>query len=106
MQNPEAHTLAKSTIFAVGRDPRRPLSTAVALAVRWAFGYMSPGVLTVFLASTPVVAAWAGILASACVTALGVMLSWLVGFSSCAGTVSPAEIVLYTLSATAVIWVA
>jgi len=113
MQNSETDTLAKSTILTV--DPRSAKAvlvaigcTVAALAARWAIGYMGPGVspFPVFLASTLVAAAWAGIPAGACVATLGFLLSWLFFSSSSPGTFSPAGIALYTLSATAVIWVA
>ena len=113
MQNSETDTLAKSTILTV--DPRSAKAvlvavgcTVAALAARWIIGYIGPGVspFPVFLASTLVAAAWAGIPAGACVATLGFLLSWLFFSSSSPGTFSPAGIALYTLSATAVIWVA
>ncbi len=113
MQKPETEALARPTIFAV--KPRSWSAflvaigcTAVAWAVRWAIGYVGPGVspFPVFLASTLVVAAWAGIPAGASAAALGFLLSWLVFSSASPGTFSLAGIALYAFSAIAVISVA
>ena len=113
MQTPETDTLAKSTIASV--KPRSAKAfvvaigcTGIAWAVRWAIGYIGPGVtpFPVFLASTLVAAAWAGIAAGACAAALGFLVSWLAFSSASPGTFSPAGIALYTLSTIAVIWVA
>ena len=99
MQNSETDTLAKSTILTV--DPRSAKAvlvavgcTVAALAARWIIGYIGPGVspFPVFLASTLVAAAWAGIPAGACVATLGFLLSWLFFSSSSPGTFSPAGI--------------
>jgi PAS domain S-box-containing protein len=113
MREPDAHAFAKSTIFDV--EPRSAKAvlvavgcTVVAWVVRWAIGYAGPGVspFPVFLASTLVAAAWAGIPAGATAAALGFLLSWLVFSSASPGTFSLAGITLYTFSAAAVIGVA
>ena len=62
--------------------------------------------LPVFLTSTLVAAAWAGIPAGAFAAVLGFVLSWFVFFSASPGTFSPAGIGLYAFSAIAVISVA
>jgi PAS domain S-box-containing protein len=113
MREPETEAFAKSTIFAV--EPRSAKAflvamgcTVVAWVVRWAIGYVGPGVspFPVFLASTLMAAAWAGIPAGAFAAVLGFVLSWLAFFSASPGTFSPAGIALYSLSAIAVIYVA
>jgi len=76
--------------------------------VRWAIGYVEPGVspFPVFLTSTLVAAAWAGIPAGATAAGLGFLLSWLIFSSASPGTFSPTGIAIYALSAAAVIGVA
>ena len=92
MRKPETGAFAKTTIFAV--EPRSAKAflvavgcTVVAWGLRWAIGYVEPGVspFPVFLASTLVAAAWAGIPAGAFAASLGFLLSWLVFSSSVAG---------------------
>jgi hypothetical protein len=113
MLKPESETLARPAIFAV--EPRSWKAflvavgcTGVAWAMRWAIGYIGPGVspFPIFLASTLVAAAWAGIPAGAFAAALGFLLSWLVFSSASPGTFSLAGIGLYAFSAIAVIIVA
>jgi PAS domain S-box-containing protein len=113
MREPETGVFAKSTIFAVEPRSAKALLVAVgctiaAWGLRWAIGFVEPGVapLPVFLASTLVAAAWAGIPAGAFAAALGFVLSWLAFFSASPGTFSPAGIALYAFSAVAVISVA
>jgi PAS domain S-box-containing protein len=113
MPEPETGAFAKSTIFAV--EPRSAKAflvavgcTAAAWVVRWAIGFVGPGVspFFVFLASTLVAAAWAGIPAGVFAAALGFVLSWYAFFSASPGTFSLAGIALYAFSAIAVISVA
>jgi len=113
MLKPESETLARPAIFAV--EPRSWKAflvavgcTGVAWAMRWAIGYIGPGVspFPIFLASTLVAAAWAGIPAGAFAATLGFLLSWLVFSSASPGTFSLAGIGLYAFSAIAVIIVA
>ena len=76
--------------------------------MRWAIGYVEPGVspFPVFLTSTLVAAAWAGIPAGATAAGLGFLLSWLIFSSASPGTFRPTGIAIYALSAAAVIGVA
>src|SRR5882757_3846665 len=113
MLKPESEALARPAIFAV--EPRSWKAflvavgcTGVAWAMRWAIGYVEPGVspFPIFLASTLVAAAWAGIPAGTFAAALGFLLSWLVFSSASPGTFSLAGIGLYAFSTIAVITVA
>jgi hypothetical protein len=113
MQKPETEALARPAIFSI--EPRSWKAflvavgcTVVAWGVRWAIGYVGPGVspFPVFLASTLLAAAWAGIPAGAFAAALGFLVSWLVFSLASPGTFSPAGIGLYAFSAIAIISVA
>src|SRR4051812_2741840 len=106
MQEPDAHVFVKSAISTVESRWAKALllalgCTVVALVLRWAIGYVEPGVspFPVFLASTLVAAAWAGIPAGVFAAFLGFVLSWLVFSSASPGTFSPAGMVLYAVSA-------
>jgi PAS domain S-box-containing protein len=113
MLKPELETLARPAIFAVESRSWKAFlvavgCTGVAWAMRWAIGYIGPGVapFPIFLASTLVAAAWAGIPAGAFAATLGFVLSWFAFFSASPGTFSLAGIALYAFSAIAVISVA
>jgi hypothetical protein len=102
---------AKATI--VSAEPRKVILVAVgcnvaACGLRWVIGYVEEGVspFPVFVASTLLATAWAGIPAGAVAAALGFLLSWLAFFSASPGTFSPAGIALYSFSALAVIGIA
>src|SRR4029077_20799955 len=83
MRKPETGAFAKTTFFVEPRSAKAFLvavgCTVVAWGLRWAIGYVEPGVspFPVFLASTLVAAAWAGTPAGAVAAPLRFLLSWL-----------------------------
>jgi PAS domain S-box-containing protein len=102
---------AKATL--VSAEPRKVILVAVGCTVaawglRWVIGFVEEGVspFPVFVASTLLAAALAGMPAGALAAALGFLLSWLVFSSASPGTFSPAGITLYSFSALAVIGIA